>query len=194
MAKHFLVCGLLLMLVTTTIQAQNRSGFGFKAGVNYSANGDYIETIGAVAEKPDRNIGYHFGIFGKLGNRHFLKPELIFTQTKSDYNSGSFQMQKLDAPLLAGLRVGPISIFAGPAFQYILDTEFEGINIDDIESDFTVGLNVGLGFNLNRLGIDVRYERGFGHNEAVFLNNNGVSMGRIDTRPDQLILSLSLVL
>lgn len=192
--RYILINSILLIGTITLSQAQTRSGFGFKAGLNYSANGDYIETIGAVSQNPDRNIGYHFGIFGKLGSNHFLKPELVYTKTTSDYSSGSFHMQKLDAPVLAGLRFGPVSIFAGPAFQYILDTEFENIHVEDIESDFTVGLNVGVGFNLNRLGIDLRYERGFGHNEAIFLNENGVDLSRIDTRPDQLILSLSLLL
>ena len=80
--------------------------------------------------------------------------------------------------------------------QYILDTEFDGINIDEVEDDFTVGLNFGIGFNLNKIGIDLRYERGFNNNEAAFIDENlgnGI-VSRIDTRPDQLILSLSIAL
>ena len=105
-------------------------------------------------------------------------------------------MQKLDAPLLVGIKVlGPVSIFAGPSLQYIIDSEFENIDIDDVENDFSVGLNFGIGLNIDKLGIDLRYERGFSDNEATFLNNNNININnRLDTRPDQLILSLSLLL
>ena len=189
----------LLVLLTTTLQftiAQSGSGFGIKAGLNYNANGDYIDSFNSNIENPDRNIGYHFGIFGKLGNKVYFKPELVYTKTKSDYDSGDFDMQKLDAPLLVGIKVlGPVSIFAGPSLQYIIDSEFENIDIDDVENDFSVGLNFGIGLNIDKLGIDLRYERGFSDNEATFLNNNNININnRLDTLPDQLILSLSLLL
>lgn len=184
-----------LTSISLSLNAQNGSGFGIKAGVNYGANGDYIESIGDNAQNPDRNIGYHVGLFGKIGNKLYLRPELVYTATKSDYESDVFSIKKIDLPVLVGLKIlGPVSVFAGPSFQYILDAEFEGINIDNIEEDFTVGLNFGIGVNFNKIGIDLRYERGFSNNEANFINNNlgsGV-MSRIDTRPDQLILSLSL--
>ena len=186
---------LLITFIPITTIAQNATGIGIKAGLNYNANGDYFESIGDNAENPDRNIGYHIGLFGKIGDQVYFKPELVYTSTKSDYDNDDFKMQKLDAPLLVGLKVlGPVSVFGGPSFQYILDTEFDGIAINDVENDFTVGLNFGIGLNLNKLGIDLRYERGFSDNEATFLDNNGIGTSRLDTRPDQLILSLSLIL
>lgn len=81
--------------------------------------------------------------------------------------------------------------------QYILDTDFKtsDLSINKVKNDFTVGLNFGVGFNLNKLGVDLRYERGLSKNEATFLDNNGINVeNRLYTRPDQLILSLSLVL
>ncbi len=177
--------------------AQSGSGFGIKGGLNYSANGDYFESIGEAAKYPERNVGYHLGIFGKLGGKIYFRPEVIFTRTKSDYDGDKFDMSKLDAPLLVGINViGPVNVFAGPAFQYILNSDFDGISIDRVENDFTVGLNIGAGLDLGKLGVDVRYERGFSENEARFINTNITTVGesRIDTRPDQIILSLSLAL
>lgn len=175
--------------------AQSESTFGIKGGLNYSANGDYFESASTNAQHPDRNIGYHIGLFGKIGNKLYLRPELVYTATKSDYTSDEFSVKKIDAPVLVGIKVlGPVSVFAGPSFQYIIDTEFDGININDVEDDFSVGLNFGIGLNFNTIGIDLRYERGFNHNEATFMDNNlgaGI-VSRIDTRPDQLILSLSI--
>lgn len=193
--KHLFFILLATIIIPATSIAQTATGFGLKGGLNYNANGDYFESVGANARNPDRNVGYHFGLFGKIGKQVYFRPELVYTSTKSDYNDNSFKMQKLDAPMLVGLKVlGPISVFGGPSFQFILDSEFDNVSINNIENDFSVGLNFGIGLNLNKLGIDVRYERGFSNNEATFLGNNGINTSRLDTRPDQLILSLSLIL
>lgn len=175
--------------------SQNGGGFGFKGGLNYNGNGDYFNSITSNFENPENTLGYHVGIFGKIGNTFYLRPELVYTKTKSDYNSGTFDMSKLDAPILVGLKViGPLHVFAGPSLQYILDTEFDGVTINDIENDFSVGLNFGIGVNFNSFGIDLRYERGFSENEGTFLDENLGIGGRLDTRPEQLILSLSIKL
>ncbi|TXD81253.1 PorT family protein [Subsaximicrobium wynnwilliamsii] len=195
--KKSVASTLLLVLISLSVNAQEGSSFGLKGGLNYNANGDYFESVSSNAKQPDRNIGYHIGVFGKIGNDLYFRPELVYTSTKSDYDSDDFSMQKIDAPLLVGVKIiGPVSVFAGPSLQYILDTEFSGINIDNVKEDFSVGLNFGISANLGRLGVDLRYERGFSDNEATFINNNigdGV-VSRIDTRPEQLILSLSLAL
>lgn len=194
--KHLFIILFFTALIPTTIMAQTSTGIGLKGGLNYNANGDYFESISDNAQHPDRNVGYHVGLFGKIGNRFYFKPEVMYTSTKSDYNDDTFEMQKIDAPMLFGVKVlGPISVFGGPAFQYILDTEFDGISINDIENEFSVGVNFGIGLNFNSVGIDIRYERGFSNNEATFINDNILNTrGRLDTRPDQLILSLSLLL
>ena len=184
-------------LFGTAAFAQTDSGFGIKGGLNYSANGNYFESIGAAAQEPDRNVGYHIGLYGKLGNKLYLRPEIIYTKTQSDYNGDEFDVSKIDLPVLAGIRlIGPLHVFAGPAFQYIIDSDFEGVGINDFENDFTVGANIGAGLNFGKLGVDIRYERGFSDNEADFINTNitQVQTSRIDARPDQLIVSLSLKL
>ncbi|MFS4494755.1 porin family protein [Maribacter sp. 2308TA10-17] len=196
--KKTLLLAVFAMLSITAF-AQNDSGFGIKGGLNYNGNGNYFESVGDAAQEPDRNIGYHAGIFGKIKiSRLYIRPELIYTKTKSDYNGDSFDMSKLDLPVLVGVKVvGPLHVFAGPAFQYILNSEFDGISIDNIENDFSVGAHIGAGVNLGKLGIDLRYERGLSNNEAKFINTNiqdASVEGRLDTRPDQLILSLSLKL
>ncbi|XLS30362.1 outer membrane beta-barrel protein [Flavobacteriaceae bacterium M23B6Z8] len=184
----------LLMLATAGVMAQKDSGFGLKGGLNYNSNGEYFRDAGNIAEDPTANIGYHIGFWGKVDlGKLYLRPELVYTKTKSDYDGDKFDMSKLDAPILLGLDViGPLSVFAGPSLQYILDTDLDGIVLNDVESDFTVGLNIGASVSLGNLGIDLRYERGFSDNEADFVGLSG--SGRIDTRPEQLILSLSIKL
>ncbi len=188
---------LIAILITSTISlAQTNTKFGVKGGLNYNANGKYFESASDSYENPDRNIGYHLGVFGKFGDSFYFRPELVYTATKSDYDSGEFDMKKLDAPILVGFQVlGPISVFVGPSFQYILDSEFDNVNIDNIKNDFSVGLNFGIAVNFENFGLDLRYERGFSENEATFLDNNGIMINdRLDTRPDQLIASLFIFL
>ncbi len=190
-----LVLVVTLCLISTIGFAQDNTKFGIKGGLNYNANGDYFESASDSYKNPDRNVGFHIGVFGKFGDGIYLKPELVYTSTKSDYISKEFTMKKIDAPILIGADVlGPLSVFAGPSFQYILDSEFDNIKVDNIKSDFTVGLNFGIAANFEKFGLDLRYERGFSDNEAQFLSNNNLATNpdRIDTRPDQLILSLSV--
>lgn len=193
--RHLFFILMIAVAIPMAITAQTQQGIGLKGGLNYNANGDYFESINDNYKHPDRNVGYHFGLFGKIGNQIYFRPEIIYTSTKSDYDDDTFEMQKLDAPLLVGVKIlGPISVFGGPSLQYILDSEFDGIAINNVEEDFSVGLNFGIGLSLKKLGIDLRYERGFSDNEATFIGNNGINVDRLDTRPDQLILSLSLLL
>ncbi|MDX1277433.1 porin family protein [Oceanihabitans sediminis] len=193
--KNTLITSLLVFAFIFHANAQQGNGFGIKGGLNYNGNGKYFESISANAENPDKNVGFHVGVFGKVGKTIFFKPELVYTKTKSEYDQNDFVMQKLDAPLLVGVNVLKVfNVFGGPSLQYILDSEFDGVTIDDVEKDFTVGLNFGIGVNINKIGIDLRYERGFDDNEATFVNENGLDASRIDTRPEQLILSISLLL
>ncbi len=184
-----------LAVICSATFAQSKSGFGIKGGLNYNANGDYLESAEAVAQDPDGNAGFHLGIYYRFGKKTYVRPELMFTKTRSEYPDGQFDLNKLDLPVLVGIKiVGPLYLFAGPDFQYILNTKYEDITIDDIESDFTVGIHFGAGVNLGPVGVDLRYERGLSSNEATFINDNivGLPESRIDTRASQLILSLSV--
>ena len=192
MSKKLILATFALAAFTLTTNAQNGDGFGIKAGLNYNANGNYFESVGANAKHPERNVGYHVGLYGKIGDRFYFKPEVVYTTTKSDYGDDAFKMQKIDAPLLFGVKIlGPVSVFAGPSLQYILDSKFDGTTIKDLENDFTVGANFGIAANFNGFGIDLRYERGLSKNEA---NIGNIPGRRIDTRPDQLILGISFAL
>ncbi|WP_411031691.1 outer membrane beta-barrel protein [Spongiimicrobium sp. 3-5] len=186
--------------------AQNDSGFGIKAGLNYNQNGDLsfrqVQTAGEdVIAGSDGKVGFHVGFFGKLDlPKIYLKPELVYTKTKSSYDvdgaTNDYDISKLDLPVLLGYKIiGPLSIFAGPAFQYTLNNDLDGLEVDDVKNDFTVGLNVGVAVSVGNIGVDVRYERGFSENEANFIGNNVTDIaGRVDSRPSQIIFGLSVKL
>ena len=199
--KQTLLIGVMLLACTFTF-AQTGTGFGIKAGLSYNENGDLISSVGDAGQNiidgAEGKAGFHFGFWGKLDfPKLYIRPELVFTRTQSSYtldgSSTDYNVSKLDLPVLLGYKIiGPLHVFAGPAFQYTLDNDLDGVSIGDVENDFTVGLNIGAGVNLGRIGLDVRYERGFSENEAEFVSNNIADIqGRVDSRPAQVIFSLS---
>lgn len=195
---------LFIFLFITSSAVFAQSSFGVKAGLNYGDNGEieFSDLTGAgenvIKESGDNKVGYHLGVYYRLElGPIFLKPELLYTETKSSYNfqnrEADFKVSKLDLPILVGLEVfGPINVFAGPSLQYILGNDFDGLSIEDMENEFTMGAQFGIGLQLRGLGIDVRYERGLTSNEADFAQENLPGTYRFDSRPDQFILSLSL--
>ncbi|MCB0372725.1 MAG: PorT family protein [Muricauda sp.] len=203
MKKTLLVA--VFALFGATAFAQSGSGFGIKAGLSYNKNGDLISSVGDggqdIIEGAEGKAGYHFGFWGKLDfPKIYLRPELVYSKTKSSYDvngdSQDYDISKLDMPVLLGYKIiGPLHIFAGPAFQYTLNNDLGDLVVEDVKNDFTVGLNAGVGVNLGKLGLDVRYERGFSENEAEFIDNNITTVsGRVDSRPSQVIFALSVKL
>lgn len=188
---------ILLFITSSTVMAQN--AFGVKAGLNYGDNGEIEFEDISRARDTESKVGYHFGAYYRavLGG-FYLKPELLYTKTKSSYNynnrEADYDISKLDLPILLGVRVlGPIHAFAGPSLQYILDNDLEGVTLGDVENEFTIGVQFGAGFQFSGIGLDVRYERGLTENQARALDlNNPDGVQRIDARPNQFILSLSL--
>nr|WP_298931057.1 outer membrane beta-barrel protein [uncultured Allomuricauda sp.] len=203
MKKTLLIA--VLTLMGSAVFAQSGSGFGIKAGLSYNKNGDLIGSVGDagqnISEGAEGKAGYHIGFWGKLDfPKIYLRPELVYSKTKSSYDvngdSNDYDISKLDLPVLLGYKlIGPLHIFAGPAFQYTLKNDLGDIEVEDVENDFTVGLNAGVGVNLGKIGVDVRYERGFSENEARIISNNIADIdGRVDSRPSQIIFALSVKL
>ncbi len=188
------LCILLVTLGVNSIHAQ--SSWGLKGGLNYNSNGDFLSEASEVYKNPKSNAGYHVGLFKKIDLLgFFLRPELVYTSTSSSYNGDDLNISKVDLPLNLGSGfIGPTYIFAGPSLQYVLSSEFAGVDTATSLKDITVGANIGLGISLNKINIDLRYERGLTEKEMRFLTQKVYKEARIDTRQDQLILSLLLEL
>lgn len=188
------LCILLVILGINSIHAQ--SSWGLRGGLNYNSNGDFLSEASEVYKNPKSNAGYHVGLFKKIDLLgFFLRPELVYTSTSSSYNGDDLNISKVDLPLNLGSGfIGPTYIFAGPSLQYVLSSEFAGVDTATSLKDITVGANIGLGISLNKINIDLRYERGLTEKEMRFLTQKVYKEARIDTRQDQLILSLLLEL
>lgn len=185
-----------LCLVASLSYAQEQNSWGIKGGLNYNSNGELKNEVTDITEDPKSNTGFHFGFYKKmhlLG--FFLRPELVYTETTSDYSGQELTISKLDLPFNLGSNfIGPTYIFAGPSFQYILNGEFDGVDAQSGLKDITLGANFGFGVKLKKLALDLRYERGLTAKETRFVRDNVSDGVNIDLRQDQLILSLFIEL
>lgn len=190
-----------IAFIAMVFYANAQSGFGVKAGLSYNTTGElkqFINETGTIIDnKGSGKSGYNFGIYGKIPmGPLYLRPELVYTKTTSEYVLNSeavdYKMSKLDLPILLGLKViGPLSVFAGPTIQYVLDNDFQGLTYENVENDFSIGLNFGASLELGKLGLDVRYERGFTQNEVEFTGVGPNVIYRLDSRPEQIIFGVS---
>ncbi len=186
-----------IVFLATLFITNAQSDYGIKAGLSYNSTGKLLDETGVIIDKKGTGkSGFNIRFYGNLDlGPIYLRPELVYTKTTSEYeaNVGDFKMSKLDLPVLVGFDlIGPLKVFAGPAFQYVLDSDLKGLSFNSIENDFSVGLHIGASVEFGRLGIDVRYERGFNSNEAEFIDRNITEdIYRLDARPKQIIFSLS---
>ena len=198
-----LVLTVLILALPTAIFAQ--VDFGLKGGVNYNFTGDlsqaFQETgdnaVDVITTGADNKAGFHLGLWTRINfSGLYIRPELVYTELNSSYNNSfedintDFKTKKIDIPVLLGAKViGPLHIFGGPSFQYVTKSNFSQDEFTNIKTkDFTAGLQLGLGLEFGRLGIDARWEKGFENDvDGQFLN----SSINVDNRPNQIIFGIS---
>ena len=200
--KKVILMILLAFAFSQTATAQ--IDFGVKAGLNYNS-----ESIQSVSEDvftgAESKTGYHAGVWLRfklpiIG--FYLRPEIVYTNLENELlykiretapsQTTSYNFQKIDIPVLIGKKFFGIgNVFAGPSFQYILNSDFSLNDISEVDTDgFSVGLQFGAGIELGNLGIDVRWERGLNTIESTFLNALSERV-TFDTRVNQIIIGLS---
>ena len=192
----------ILMMCLAFAFSQNSNAqidFGVKGGINYNNAGEdsFKKATNDIADGASAKTGFHAGLWfrGKIPVLGlYIRPELVYTQVKTEFeeqsSSNEYSFKKLDVPVLIGKKfLGFANAFIGPSFQYILDDEITYRNFSSEELDkFSVGLQMGVGVEFGKLGVDVRWERGLSNTEAKFAN------ATVDNRTNQIIFGLSLQL
>ncbi|MBL4745404.1 MAG: outer membrane beta-barrel protein [Flavobacteriaceae bacterium] len=198
MKKVSILIALFIGIISLSAQVK----FGAKAGVNYNNFGDVKDVAtNIVKTEADGKSGYHVGIWVKADLPAvgiYVRPEFVYTQLKASYGNESLEINKIDVPVLIGAKlIGPVHAFAGPAFQFVLDSDYSLENVKGIKTDdFSVGIQLGIGVELGKLGIDVRWERGLSKSETTYSKRiagegSALDSFEIDTRPNQIIFGLS---
>jgi len=198
MKKQIILVLLVFLATVFSVNAQ-KTGWGLTGSLVYASNGKLIDEAKNVLDKRGKGgTGFNVGVFGNLNlGAVYIRPKLVYSQTNSNYNidsstSSDFRQKSFDLPILVGIKIiKPISFVVGPAFKYIINSGLENVKYKNIEQEATVGLNIGFALIIDRIGIDLIYDRGFSKNEASFINNETNNEYTLDTRPNQFILSIS---
>lgn len=198
---------LIIFLFVGGIQlAQSQLQGGIKAGINYNSDSFTDVKNDVVLNGAKSKTGFHAGAWLRIkipSSGLYIRPELVYTQLSNEVSYSpngtisakmtTYDFQKIDVPVLLGLNFLKVGhIFAGPSFQYILDSDFDIEELKQVSSDgFSVGLQFGAGVELGKLGIDVRWERALSDTETEFVDSTNVGNVNFDTRVNQIIFGLS---
>lgn len=209
MNKYFVLIFISIFCVSVS-QAQEYS-FGIKGGANYSMTGEIDGSPsggagffdGVVEGQP--KVGFHAGVFFELNfGKFFVRPEVIFNSMEMEFEfpaqNSIYAVEKLSIPLLFGYNVwGPIDVYAGPAYQNIMNATIEGtepVNQTIIVQNTPLAVQAGIKASIGRFELGVRYDRSLASQESQGLDFNngqyGINLTEYDDlRVNQFLLSLS---
>ena len=187
-------------------------------GVNFGLNDDNFGSIENIKNKIDNynldiknSTGFQFGLFTEIDLITFyIRPEfnLIFSKSKNasafegssmldqsvNIAEHSYKSTDIQVPIIFGYKIlGPLSIFAGPAFKYSLSNSSNKFDLEDIKDKYTLSLLLGSRVKFRSLSLGLRYERGLNNKELLIINANGVNLenSNVDITTNKLSLNLS---
>ena len=163
------------ILSVATAQKHSRADYfriGIKGGVNLSS-----VKVASLSTNLENKTGYQLGAFARIGRTIFIQPEVYFTAKEVHVdvlnslttNQGvvGFSQKSLDVPLLAGIKLGPLRVLAGPVASYALSAStspdaavksyFSGTS-QEIINRSSFSYQAGIGIDILNLSLDLRYE------------------------------------
>lgn len=182
--------------------------YGIRGGINSAyVRPQEFNNPNYVLEYKSGNIGFHFGAIVQLKLGKFvLQPELLFSTASTDIQLtdltssstisevGEQKFNKLDVPIIAGLKLGPMKLQLGPEASVQLNSKSDLLKENGIDQAYkgaTIGYQAGIGLELSSLILDLKYEG----NLSKF--GDGVNIGdqtfNFDQRMSQLILSIGFL-
>jgi outer membrane protein with beta-barrel domain len=168
----------ILALIVTFAPLMGQNNFGIKVGLSSeNLSFEEIRTNSLSLAIKDAAYGFHIGFFarGYLGGRVFIQPELLFNSNTVDFTVSDLagglvnkvlkeKYQNLDIPLMTGLKFGPLRLEAGPVGHVYIASKSELGEIPTYTKrfkNFTLGYQAGLGLDIWKILLDVRYEGNF---------------------------------
>jgi hypothetical protein len=185
------LCILLICLTPISAVSFAQSGLGVKGGLNLtSISTDAGSLKDNITESYESRTGYAFGIWGRLGDKFFIQPELMVASKGGELDvipigGGNPQTIKikytdLDLPILIGfkplkfLRVmgGPVASFKLTEDDKLRDVLKDYTNSpDQAFADATYGYQVGVGIKVLGIELDVRHQGSLGDISTLNLAN-----------------------
>jgi hypothetical protein len=167
----------LIFLFASQLHSQVK--YGIRAGLSsVNLDKETIEQSGVSLAIDEASYGFHLGVFvrGKLGEKFYIQPEALFNSSKVDFTVDELQSgivgkvltekyRNLDVPVMIGYKLGPLRLEAGPTGHFYVASKSE---LEDELSGYTkkfnnltVGYQAGVGLDLWKVLLDLRYEGNF---------------------------------
>lgn len=189
---------LLFILSGHEVQSQEYS-IGIKAGINYSLNDNGSEVIrNSVQYSAESDFGYQAGAFLEINfGKLLLRPEVFLNKARGEFEFSEspsiYSLEKISLPLLLGYNVfGSFDIYAGPAYQFILDKEMDNTLAPLLDDHSNLAAQIGFKIRFNRLELDLRYDFTFPSKDFQIVTfNNGNRAYFDEGRLNQVMLSLN---
>jgi opacity protein-like surface antigen len=208
----------LSLIVLASIPAFSQVKFGLKAGISTTnlsmteikqiTSGSTTYTVNAITSA---KYGFHGGAFVRLTLLGiYLQPELLFTTRTNEYTVQNVttgqttaadivkqNFNKLDIPVMLGLKLGPLRVNAGPVGSLLINSPKDLINNPNFKNNYnkmTIGYQAGLGFDLLKLlTFDLRYEGSLKKYQNQIQNLAGTTKVNLDDRTNAFLFSIGII-
>ncbi|MCX6335511.1 MAG: porin family protein, partial [Bacteroidia bacterium] len=145
--------------------------------------------------------GFHGGVFLRVNiSKLYIQPEVLFSTRSNNYTLSKINtavdsvtlgqtFNKVDIPIMIGVKLGPVRINAGPVGSFAIGSPKELIaNKPDFEAMYakmTFGYQAGLGVDIiKKVTVDLRYEGSLSKYQSK------LGDFALDDRPNAFLLSI----
>lgn len=180
--------------------------FGIRGGIQDNVRMREIEAGDYEIDYKMGTIGFHFGVTSQLQIwKMYAQPEILFSTNSNsikvtEYDGvnelaeevGKQRFNKLDVPVLFGLKLDKLKIGFGPVFTAHLNSKSDLLNDEQLKYEYnnaTVGYQIGLGLEGESFGVELRYEDNLSDYGTALVLPGGTKFDT-DQRASQLMLSL----
>jgi hypothetical protein len=192
---------ILVSILTISISACCYSQFAFGLLANYNNSLSFDENWNFDAENlkmsNGNSHGVGLGVFIRGGSKFFVQPELTYNfmltrmKLQVDNNqqiTNNLRLSTINLPVLFGFKVLNMRFFnirlmAGPRFRFNLgskgDFSHSAIDVNALPRKWQLGLDTGVGFDLGKITVDVRYNL----MQDIFNYTYGLQKARINKNP-----------
>jgi len=207
MMKKLLIVLAVSMFASQVAEAQLFS-YGLKGGIGFSSL--KISDITNIEDGSDvyslvtgdAVAGYHIGVQTRIKLAMiFIQPELYFNAgggaVEQVYDNGATEVlnikyNSIDLPVLVGAKLGPVRLMLGPTGSYVISGKNELTDLDPnyslLSSSMTWGWQGGIGVDISKFTLDVRYEGSLSKfGESITIDGSNYTL---DARPNQILISL----
>ena len=205
----------ILFTVLITLPALSQLNWGIKAGLSTTsitmADAKSITSGGTtytIDKLKGANYGIQFGAFARLKIAMlYIQPELLFSTRSNEYTLSKANsltdsitvkqnFNKLDIPVMLGLKFGPLRVNAGPVGSLRIGSPKNLVNDPDFKAMYaqmTFGYQAGIGLDIfKKLTLDVRYEGSLKKYQNQIENTAGTKFN-LDDRPNSFLFSVGLM-